>query len=51
MINSDATALLLEPKHIQQSLDLDAVSSLTVVVPARAMSPGVHVVADPKAAH
>lgn len=45
MINSDATALMLETKHLQHSLDLDNASSLTVLVPARSMSPGVHVVA------
>jgi hypothetical protein len=46
MINSDATVLMLETKHLERSLDLDKASSLTVLVPARSMSPGVHVLAQ-----
>jgi hypothetical protein len=44
LVNSDATVLLLEPKHIQHSVDLDPASSLSVLVAARSVPPGIHVV-------
>jgi hypothetical protein len=51
MRNSDAVITMLEPKHLEGSLDLDAGSSLTVLVPARGMPPGVHVVETPNKAN